>query len=225
MSKSRKRGDRMKALRHAVSCSAELLAAASLADDGDEDPGPPSPPVSALGLRWYALAVAAHRDFDVWREINKAGITAYCPLRTSFVKPHRHARTRIERPFPLLEGYVFVGFPDGEADWPTVLSIKHVKGRIGINDRPSLIREAQIQRLIDRQARGIYRTNGSLRGMVREESHVRVGDTVRVDLAPGVSREGVVSQVMGRRAILDGLGLFSGCAVIVEDVTMLEVTD
>ena len=219
MSKSRKRGDRMKPHRHAVPLPAEPMAA--------EEEGAlptPTPPEAAWGLDWYALAVTPRREFEIWREIDKAGIAAYCPLRTAFVKPFRHARATIERSFPLLEGYLFVGFPEGEADWPTVLAVKHVKGRIGINDRPSLIRPAQMQLLIQREARGIYRGNGSLRGMMREESHVRVGDTVRVDLAPGVSREGVVAQVMGRRAILDGLGLFSGCAVIVEDVTTLEVT-
>lgn len=217
MSKSRKRGDRMKAHRHAV-----VLPAEPAADEEDALPTP-TPPATAWGLRWYAVSVAPQRDFEVWRDIDKAGITAYCPLRTNLVKPFKHALTKIERAFPLLEGYVFVGF-DGEPDWPPVLAVKHVKGRIGINNQPSLIRESQMERLLVRQAKGIFRGNGSLRGMMREESHVRVGDTVQVDLAPGVKREGIVTQVIGRRAILDGLGLLNGCSVIVEDVTTLEVT-
>lgn len=218
----------MESHRNPAPHSAERMVAASLAvepvaDEEHEALAAPTPPATAWGLDWYALAIASHRDFEVWRAVDAIGITAYCPLRTNLVKPHRHARTKIERPFPLLEGYLFVGFPEGEADWPAVLAVKHVKGRIGINDRPSLIRPAQMERLLVRQAKGIYRGNGALRGMMREESHVRVGDTVAVDLASGVKREGIVTQVIGRRAILEGFGLLGGCAVIVEDVTTLEV--
>jgi transcription antitermination factor NusG len=216
----------MKAHRHAVVLPVEIPSdAEDGANEEDEELAPPTPPASAWGLDWYALAIAPHRDFEVWRAIDKAGITVYCPLRTNLVKPHRHARTKIERAFPLLEGYLFVGFPEGETDWPAVLGVKYVKGRIGINDRPSQIRPAQMERLLVRQAKGIYRGNGALRGMMREESHVRVGDMVSVDVVPGVKRHGIVTQVIGRRAILEGLGLLGGCSVIVEDLTTLELTD
>lgn len=184
-------------------------------------------PTTAAGLAWFALSVTAQHEKAIFWEIQDMGFEAFCPVRTKFVRVSPKAKRKQERQFPLLPRYVFTGF-ERHANDPSrfdasalfeVCGIDHVQGVLGI-DRPMTIPEHEMQRLMDRQAKGLDRDPEWQRNLQLEPVSYRAGDRVRVDL-PGQDGEFVIESLDRRKAILRGLGLL-GVPVLV-DLTRLEL--
>jgi transcription antitermination factor NusG len=175
-------------------------------------------PTEAAGLLWFALAVTAQHEKAIFWEIRDIGFEAFCPVRTKYVRVSSKPKRRVERQYPLLPRYLFVGF-DGAPALFDVCTLDHVKGVLGV-DGPLAIPTAEIQRLMDRQAKGEWRAPEWQRNMQIGEVHYRAGDRVRVDL-PGQDGEFVIESMHRRKAILRGLGLL-GAQVVKVDVRRLE---
>lgn len=180
-------------------------------------------PMTAGSLTWYALRVAAQRELGARDGLAERGWNAYCPVRTRWVRKGRgrSVRDRVEREYALLPRYVLVGF-DEPPPWYEVCAVDHVHGPLGNSGRPSIISAAEVQRIMDREARGEWRAKNRDKRMI--DRFLRVGDIVpakALRLPVYGERDLEVTGVRGVTAILSGLGLL-GCEVISVDMRKID---
>lgn len=178
-------------------------------------------PTTAAGLEWYALMVSSQREFAAAHGLEEAGVAVFCPTRTRWVRIRRPGRDRVERQFPLMPGYVFIGMDD-PSQWAEARCVTHVRGRVGFDGVPSVIPTPQIQRLMDREASGEWRApNRDRRAIGRFLSigDIVTAESIKLPAAKGHSLE--VEAVRGHKAILKGLGIL-GAQVIEVDMRRLE---
>lgn len=181
-----------------------------------------APPVQALDLYWYALRVDTGREMRVWHEmVNDHGYDAFCPVLTRWVRKgrSRNVKDRIEKPFALLPGYLFAGFPDpSRVPFYDIQALNDVRGFLGQDGSPKQIPARQVQLLADRFAAGEWRAEQ--RYAAKERQFLKVGDIIPASaLKLPVKTEGnlTVTKVRGPKAILAGLGIL-GCDTIELDM-------
>lgn len=180
-------------------------------------------PMSAGALSWYAVRVAGREEVKIRYDLVRDGWTVFCPWRTLWVRPSRYTKKRVEKPFALIPRFLFVGFPANEGvPWLDVCSVDGVYGPLGNNGRPSLVRWAQMQALMDDVARGRWRAPNRDKRMI--DKFLKVGDLVpsaALRLPVDVGKDLEVTGVRGVTAILSGLGLL-GCDVITIDMRNID---
>lgn len=168
-------------------------------------------------LTWHALWVEPQRELAVTDDLRQRGHEPYCPVRTVWIRKarSRNIRDRVRRDYPLIARYVFVGFL-GRPDWHRVCSVDHVLGPVGFDGEPYRIRPAQIQSLMDRESKGIWREEEWHRSLRRGDA-IAIGTRVRVQSARDPEAlseiELEVVGVDGGQAILAGLGLLGASVV------------
>ncbi len=182
--------------------------------------------LTAFGRTWYALEVDPQRELVVRYDIRQAGFEAWCPIRTRWIRKNRYTKTRFEKPFPQLPRYVFVGFePDQPVPWFDICAIDHVHGPLGNHGRPSEVRTMQLQAMMQDQLLGKWRAENRERGMMSQ--FLRIGDIIPTGALKlpieDVDRDLQVTDIRGRTAVLDGLGLL-GATVIQVDVNSIDFT-
>lgn len=168
-------------------------------------------------LTWYAIAVEPQREITVDDDLRGRGFESYCPRRVIWVRKarSRNIKDRVRREYPLIGRYVFVGFL-ADPPWLRVCDLDHVVGPVGFDGEPSRIRPAQIQSLMDRESRGVWREEEWARALRRGEA-IQIGTRVRVQSKrdPEQLTEQVfeIEGVSGSQALLRGLGLLGASVV------------
>lgn len=93
-------------------------------------------------MPWYALYTKARNEKKVADELNKRGITAYCPLLTQ-VKQWSDRKKKIE--VPLISSYVFVHLEDKERE--KVFAVNGVVRYLYWLGKPAIVRDEEIAAL------------------------------------------------------------------------------
>lgn len=88
-------------------------------------------------LGWYALEVKAGTEFVVEALLERRGLVAVVPMRSSWRRLNRYVQRKVRDEHPLAPRYVFVGFEDrGRPAWEKVFDITMVRAAIGFDGRP-----------------------------------------------------------------------------------------
>ena len=85
-------------------------------------------------LHWYALDVTRQKELVAGYIFNKRGWVTFIPVRLSFQKKNKYAKSKIEVARPALPGTVFVGFPS-PPNWYEVNSMHLVNGVLSVDHR------------------------------------------------------------------------------------------
>lgn len=167
-------------------------------------------------LTWYAILVEPQRELAVTDDLEERQVQAYCPIRTAWVRRgNRNRNVRVERSYPLISRYVFVGFwSESTPNWSVVCDVDHVIGPVGYDGEPARIRAREIQSLIDREAKGAWRAPVWHRSL-------RKGEAIDIDTRVRVVSQSDAEQLTDQ--VYRILEVDGGQARIVPDVPEAEL--
>ena len=110
--------------------------------------------------------------------LQKSGFEVFLPVKKKWCKVSRFKSEKELRSFPLLAGWLFVGWPRGENRFHELVDMDVVAGVMGAGGCPVMIS--------DEEVRGMMRRYGANKCQDRDLAGRRVakGDLVRVDAGP-----------------------------------------
>src|SRR5690606_1013699 len=117
------------------------------------------------------------REFDAEYFLERDGLDVFVPYRVEFRRPNRYVKAKREVRYPLMRGYIFVGF-DGPAPWWTLFN-RHrglLLSVVGLNGRPYRIPDSGMDHMRSISAR---RAPMPWRHM-KTHAEFNVGDNVRI---------------------------------------------
>lgn len=138
---------------------------------------------------WYALTTAPQREFAVQSILDREGFATFVPVRREFRyvnKTARIQRRKVEKVYPLMPRYVFLGMADGTPGWgrvfcfmldPTDNRGRAITGIIGHEGKPSPIPHAPLRDMMVRHNKGAFNAPGFQRYM-QTKREFAVGDKV-----------------------------------------------
>ena len=134
--------------------------------------------------------------------LQKSGFEVFLPVKKKWCKVSRFKPEKELRSFPLLAGWLFVGWPRIENRFHELVAMDVVAGVMGAGGCPVMIS--------DEDVRGMMRRYGARKCQNRELAAPRVarGDLVRVDAGPfeGMSFRVVETTAGSVRGVLSLLG-------------------
>ena len=83
----------------------------------------------------YAFWVSPQRELAAQKILRARGYDVFVPVETKFYR-RKHAKKREEKTYPMMVGYIFIGFDD-PSDWPAVMRFDVVKSIVGFGGCPS----------------------------------------------------------------------------------------
>lgn len=158
--------------------------------------------------RWYALTTAPQKELAVQKILDRDGFATFVATKTEFRYVNRTARVqrrKVERTYPLMARYVFVGMNEGTPGWGRISAFMHsvgdargraITGVIGQNGKPSPIPHDPLRDLMVRHASGRFNAPGYQRWM-ETRREFGVGDRVLTDIE-GI--EGKVIEITDAKA-------------------------
>ena len=113
--------------------------------------------------------------------LRREGFATFLPVRQEFRKPHRFAKVRdkVERLYPLLPGYLFLGMNDRTPDWFNVFRFDMVQGVLCLEGRPVVIPAREVSKLAARSMSGAFKAPGEHQHMHTHREFM-AGDTAEL---------------------------------------------
>ncbi|MES0403589.1 MAG: transcription termination/antitermination NusG family protein [Hyphomicrobium sp.] len=130
---------------------------------------------------WAVVNTHPHREQVAVENLQRQEFHAYCPMVR---RQRRHARRVTDVLRPLFPGYLFTQVNSDMQRWRPMLSTFGVRAVVRCGDRLSLIEDAFIQSLMDREVDG---------AIARPVSPYRVGQEVRM---AGGAFDGLVATIV-----------------------------
>ncbi|MGI9404150.1 MAG: transcription termination/antitermination NusG family protein, partial [Hyphomicrobium sp.] len=130
---------------------------------------------------WAVVNTHPHREHIAVENLQRQEFWAYCPMVR---RQRRHSRRVTDVLRPLFPGYLFAQVNPDTQRWRPMLSTLGVRAVVRCGDRLSLIEDAFIQSLKDREADGV---------IARPASPYRVGQEVRM---AGGAFDGLVATII-----------------------------
>lgn len=149
-----------------------------------------------------AYADPSTAPFITELQLQRRGFETFLPRRTVY----RHAngvtakqRKKREVARPLLVGWIFVGWPDGQNRWRDLFDCPGVVGVAGAEGKPARVQEAALRAFAKRFGGGLVTAHERERFM-RSRAEYSPGDTVRLLAEPMAGLTGRVVAVNKRQA-------------------------
>jgi len=130
---------------------------------------------------WAVINTHPHREQFAVENLQRQEFRVYCPF---IRRQRRHARRVSEVLRPLFPGYLFAQVNPDSQRWRPMLSTFGVRNVVQCGDRLSLIDDAFIQSLMDREVNG---------AIARPKSPYQVGQEVRI---AGGAFDGLVATIL-----------------------------
>lgn len=101
-------------------------------------------------LRWYVARTNPNCEERAHASLTEAGFQPYMPKLRRLIVHHR-SKKEIEREFPLMTGYLFLGMPVNPAlqHWGVVRTCDGVKGVLGVNGTPEPVPTKEVNAIWD----------------------------------------------------------------------------
>ena len=149
-------------------------------------------------LHWYAIRVAPQKEFAAQEILSRKGIATYCPSDRRWRKVSRYVREKELRDYPLVPGYVFVGFVPDVPLWFDLFSIPIILGCVGINGEPRQIGSKPMTKMLRKFRNGLTRPDEEK--FMETYKEFKTGQKVRVVKGPFEGVEVPVVDIVGRHA-------------------------
>ncbi len=164
---------------------------------------------------------SGRREFVIETLLRNRGFHVFLPTKTVYRRKSRYTRDKHLVAYPLLVGWVFVGWPKGEYRWHDLFASHLVAAVAGIDGRPCPLPQDVMDGLFKRWGGPKTRAPGRERFM-RTHFEFRIGDRARIVEGPlnGMEVRVVDLSGPGARVVLELLG---GERVIEIDAMALEV--
>lgn len=132
-------------------------------------------------MPWYVIYTQSRSEKKVAERLQKAGITAYCPLVTQ-LKQWSDRKKKVQ--VPLINSYVFVNV--GEKDRESVFEVSGVVRYLFWLGKPAVVRDEELIALQE-----------SLKDTMSAVaiSGIKVGDEMSIPNGPFSGKEGIVKQI------------------------------
>jgi len=143
---------------------------------------------------WHILRCMTMRERWLANELRRGlGLKTYVPMERNVVTLRGR---RIERPRPIMPGYVFAGCIDS-MPWHDIASTRHVIDWLTVDDdRPAVVTDAEIERIRDLE----QMHNAAL----HDRRTYRIGERVRAKDGPFASMPVLLCSVRGEHVQLKG---------------------
>lgn len=162
--------------------------------------------------RHRVVAATGQRTFVHELLLRRAGFEVFLPVRKEWRITDRFRKRKELVAYPLMTGWLFLGWPEGQPMWGKLADLGVVQGLLGDRGRPARISEAAVQRMMRRWGGGHLAPEHHR--YLRTHHEFEVGDTVRVIDGPwtgysfdvlDISSAGVsgVVQLLGRSVGVD----------------------
>ena len=151
------------------------------------------------GLDWYALRTTPTKEFTVQQRLERHGVQTFLPCYTVWRGVNKFRRTKVERRYALLTGYVLAGFNADPPPWLTVMEIEDVKSVVGMGDVPHKIPTLAVQALARNHIDGMYAAPLEHRWM-RTRHEFGPGDVVQLATDAFANYDVTVEQITGNKA-------------------------
>jgi transcription antitermination factor NusG len=159
--------------------------------------------------QWYALYLRSRYEKKVYEDLGKKEVETFLPL---IEEVHIWSDRKKKVMEPLFHGYIFV--KTDLRDKETILTTNGVVKFVGINHRPSLIPESQIDWL--------RRIVGQSMN-VQHETYLEIGKKVRIVSGPLVGIEGIVNRIHGISHLIVSIAAIKQSVSVQVPAEMLEV--
>ena len=132
-------------------------------------------------MPWYVIYTKPRNEKKVTERLQKAGITAYCPLVTQ-VRQWSDRKKKVQ--VPLINSYVFVNIDEKRRE--SVFQVSGVVRYLYWLGKPAIVREDEITALQE----GLKNTMSAV-----EITGLKVGDSINIPSGPFYGKEGTVKQL------------------------------
>ncbi|MCK5814865.1 MAG: UpxY family transcription antiterminator [Flavobacteriaceae bacterium] len=146
-------------------------------------------------MQWFVIYVKPRAEKKVVQELEKLGITVFCPMITE-VRQWSDRKKKVE--VPLINSYVFVQLKEKERE--IVFQVPYVVRYLFWLKKPAIVRDEEIR---------VLKETLSEVGVNAQVENLKPGDRLKVKSGPFAGKEGVVQELTKRRVqlILKDLGL------------------
>jgi transcription termination/antitermination protein NusG len=136
----------------------------------------------------------------------RAGFEVFLPVRKVWQSTDRFSKKKELVTYPLLAGWMFVGWSAFESRWHELMSLGVVVGVMGTGGRPIRISEADMFRLMRRWGGGVL--SPEFQRYMRRGKEFDLGDSVQVVAGALAGQEVRVVDISGpsARVVVDLLG-------------------
>lgn len=172
-------------------------------------------------MDWYVAAVKSGAEKEAIGELAGEGLVTFMPV-CRIEKMDRRKRKATIRKFPVLNGYVFIGF-EGVIDFYSVHQANHVTGILGCNGVPQRVREADVHDLMRGQKEGAFDRdmNGKLVADIKKNKGLQPNDRVKIETGPFTGFFATVTHPAGKRlvrAMMDIFGSMTPCEFALDQI-------
>ena len=138
--------------------------------------------------------------------VRRAGFQVFLPVRKEWRQANQFDPSKELVTYPLMAGWMFVGWPDGQSRWSKLMELGVVAGVMATGGRPAKISEKKISELMQRWGGGVLSSEN--RRYMRRGKEFAVGDSVLVVAGPLLGLNVRVVDVSGpsARIVLKILG-------------------
>lgn len=146
-------------------------------------------------MQWFVIYVKPRTEKKVVQELEKLGITVFCPMITE-VRQWSDRKKKVE--VPLINSYVFVQLKEKER--ASVFQVPGVVRYLFWLKKPAIVRNEEI-RILKEWLSGV--------GVNAQVENLKPGDRMKIKSGPFEGKEGVVQELTKNRVqlILQDLGL------------------
>ncbi|MEC8573289.1 MAG: transcription termination/antitermination NusG family protein [Pseudomonadota bacterium] len=136
--------------------------------------------------------------------LQKAGFEVFLPVKREWQRISRFRPEKELRSRPAMEGWLFVGWPAGQARFHELMALDVVAGVMGAGGRPVRISDAKVRFLMRKFGGGRKRRRSS----DVDQPRFAAGDLVRVEAGPLEGQKFALLDVTGgsARAVMTLLG-------------------
>jgi transcription antitermination factor NusG len=136
--------------------------------------------------------------------LQKAGFEVFLPVKREWQRISRFRPEKELRSRPAMEGWLFVGWPAGQARFHELMALDVVSGVMGAGGQPVRISDAKVRFLMRKFGGGRKRRRNS----DVDQPRFAAGDLVRVEAGPLEGQQFALLDVTGgsARAVMTLLG-------------------
>lgn len=157
-------------------------------------------------LVWYVAQTNPQCEFKAAAHLFERGFIAYLPVEVNWHRPTRRGRAapeRVAKAKPLMTGYLFVGMGREQSVY-RIRQTDGIRGLVGIEGTPFEIPASAIDKIRDREDRGVFDHTRPTR------ARHQAGDEVKVISGPFAGHLGQVLEAIPDGKLRVALaGLFS----------------